>query len=362
MKVTVKKTSLSNALKLVSKAMNKKCVIPILSEYLIRVEEQRITLIAGDLETLVEVDIPSDNKEVFSFLISEQQVKLIDKLDGFITFEYIDSKLTMSCGKDKSNTCPDPVSEYPLIDVETGVKTVEMLNPKIFAERFVKAKKFVSDDDLRPSITGINIAVTEGLLEICSTNGHYLYTVGFDVDSEDLKAICRSSVATVLGSIKGIESLSISVGSKYIFFDINESIRIKSRIIDERYPDYKNVIPNNHNSTKVNKKELLANIDKAKIFANKTTNQVKFTVSGQTLGISAEDLDYSNEFNTTMNAVNIGYESKHNFGVNAKYLVEIVKEMEDINVTMLTSTPNRAITFKSENELYLIMPVMLNTY
>jgi DNA polymerase-3 subunit beta len=362
MKVTLEKSKLANALKLVAKAKSKKISIPVLEEYLIQVKEDCITVIAGDLETFVEVDIPQQNKETFAFLISEQQVKLIDKLDGLVTFDYEGLNLIMSCGKDISNSCPTLSVEYPLIDVETGIASVNVTDHKLFVSRFIKAKKFVSDDDLRPAMTGINIAVVDNVMEICSTNGHYLYTAKFDVQGDDLKAICRSSVATILGSVKGIDSLSISVGSRYVFFDINSTIRVKSRIIDERYPDYKQVIPLNKNSTTVNKKELLTQIDKAMLFASKTTKQVAFLASGQELGILAEDMDLGHEYNSSIKAVNNGYESEHRFGVNGKYLTEIVKEMETETVTMLTSDPNRAITFKEGNEMYLIMPVMLNSY
>jgi DNA polymerase-3 subunit beta len=365
MKVTIEKSKLANALKLVAKAKTKSSAIPILEEYLIQVKENYVTVIAGDLETFVEVDIFQENKETFAFLLSEQQVKLIDKLGDVIEFEYSDQVLTMTCGKDLSKSCPDSTKDYPLIDDKFGSTSISVNDTKLFVANFTKAKKFVSNDDLRPAMMGINIAVVDNAMEICATNGHYLYTAKFDVLGDNLKAICRSPIATILGSIKDINTLFISTNSRYVFFDINGMngmIRIKSRIIDERYPDYHNVIPVNKNTTTINKKELLTTLDKAKLFANKASNQVAFIVNGQELGILTEDMDLGHEYNSTIGAVNSGYEAEHRFGVNGKYLTEIVKEMETETVTMKTSNPNRAITFEEGNEMFIIMPVMLNSY
>ena len=52
------------------------------------------------------------------------------------------------------------------------------------------------------------------------------------------------------------------------------------RLIDERYPDYENVIPSdNSNSIEVDKSEILSSLKRISIYANKTTNQVRLKVA-----------------------------------------------------------------------------------
>ena len=63
------------------------------------------------------------------------------------------------------------------------------------------------------------------------------------------------------------------------------------RLIDERYPDYDNVIPNdNSNNVTLDKSEILGSLKRISSYANKTTNQVRFKISGSEILISAEDL------------------------------------------------------------------------
>lgn len=364
MKVSVKKSDLASAFKLVAKAKGKNSVLPILEEYLIHVLPEKITVIAGDLDNFIEVDILSRNSDIFSFMIGEQQVKLIDKMDDVINFEYLDTVLVVSSGKDVSKSNPFPVSEYPKIDIIDNTAPFVIKDTRLFVDRFARAKRFTSDDDLRPAMTGINMAFNSGKLEICATDGHKLYTADFDIsgNNEDSSFICKDLVAGIISSIKTVFSISISRGVKYALFEVNGNVRIISRIIDERYPNYKSVIPENTQSSTVNKKQLLTNIEKALLFANKTTNKIALKFSGDNAEIHAEDLDYSHEFKSDFFAKNVGITEEFKIGFNGKYLTSIVKEIDTDTVTLLTSLPNRAATIKLPNELYLIIPVMLGEY
>lgn len=364
MKVSVKQKDLVSAFKLAGKAKGKNSLVPILDEYLVHVLPNKVTIIAGDLDNFIEVDILSNNADVFSFIVGNQQVKLIEKMDEVVTFEYVNLKLTVSSGKDISNSNPFPVEEYPKIDTIDHTNPFIITNTVQFVDRFAKAKRFTSDDYLRPAMTGINLAFNSGKLEICATDAHKLYTADFEVtgNKEDGSFICKDLVSGIMSSIKTVFSISISRGVKYALFEVNGNVRIISRIIDERYPDYKSVIPENTQSSTVNKKQLLTNIEKSLLFANKTTNKVAFTFFGENVEIHSEDLDYSHEFKSNFYSKNTGIDYPLAIGFNGKYLTSLVKEIETDTVTLLTSLPNRAATIKLPNELYLIMPVMLGEY
>ena len=64
------------------------------------------------------------------------------------------------------------------------------------------------------------------------------------------------------------------------FFNFN-NIKMICRLIDERFPDYENVIPvDNNNTIGINKEELLSSLRRIAIYANKTTHQVRLKVTG----------------------------------------------------------------------------------
>ena len=150
------------------------------------------------------------------------------------------------------------------------------------------------------------------------------------------------------------------------FFHVN-NIKMICRLIDERFPDYENVIPaDNENHMSINRMEILNSLKRISIYANKTTNQVRLKITGSELQISAEDLDFSNEANERLSCEHDGEDIE--IGFNARFLIEMLNNLDSKEITLQLSEPNRAGLIvpkeKNENEdiLMLVMPVMLSNY
>ena len=138
-------------------------------------------------------------------------------------------------------------------------------------------------------------------------------------------------------------------------------------MIDERYPDYEAVIPqNNPNKLTLDRGLFLNCLKRVVIFANKTTHQVRLKITGSELHISSEDIDFSNEAHERIGCQYDGEDME--IGFNAKFLIEMLNNLSGEEITLEMSTPNRAgllfPSIKDENEdiLMLVMPVMLNNY
>ena len=150
------------------------------------------------------------------------------------------------------------------------------------------------------------------------------------------------------------------------FFSFNQ-MRLVCRLIDERYPDYENVIPvSNPNKLTINRQELLNSVRRISIYANKTTHQVRLRLAGSELTISAEDLDFSNEASERLACQYDGEDME--IGFNARFLLEMLSNIDSEEITLELSTPNRAGLLmpaqadENESILMLVMPVMLNNY
>ena len=80
--------------------------------------------------------------------------------------------------------------------------------------------------------------------------------------------------------------------------------------------------------------------------------------------VNAQDLDFSNEANERLDCT---YEGDNmEIGFNAKFLLEMLNAMDNEEVRMELSTPNRAGLLlptesdEAEDLLMLVMPVMMN--
>jgi DNA polymerase III subunit beta len=134
-----------------------------------------------------------------------------------------------------------------------------------------------------------------------ATDGHRL----IKYSRNDVKADAKNSIIIprkALNLLKNIlptdkSDVSIEYNLSNAFFRFS-NVRMICRLIDERYPDYENVIPkDNMNIMTIPRMDFLSSLKRIAIYANRTTNQVKLKITGSELHISAEDLDFSNEAN-----------------------------------------------------------------
>jgi DNA polymerase III sliding clamp (beta) subunit (PCNA family) len=190
--------------------------------------------------------------------------------------------------------------------------------------------------------------------------------------------ILRSKVATILSGLKfgtakkpELELVTIRTNEKkenisFIFRCDGLVMEIITSNIDERFPQYWNIIPEQnpdpryYKPTKftVDKKPFLKVLDKAELFANRTTHQVRLSLNGSNK-ISAEDLDFSNEYCAEVGG---SYEGEPiEMGFNANFLRDTIKSFGD-TFTLEMTAPNKAAVIREGHSLALVMPVMLNQY
>ena len=138
------------------------------------------------------------------------------------------------------------------------------------------------------------------------------------------------------------------------------------RLIDGKFPNYEAVIPKeNPNVLEIDRLQLLNSTKRASIFSSKTTNQVKFEIKGNLLKISAEDLDFNNKAEETLECNYNGDDIA--IGFNSRFIVEMLNNLSSEIVQIELSSPNRAglispLHEKDSNEeiTMLVMPIMLN--
>ncbi len=159
--------------------------------------------------------------------------------------------------------------------------------------------------------------------------------------------------------------MTIEFNKTNAFFSFN-NIHLICRLIDGKYPNYEAVIPKeNPNHLTVDRHALLNSIRRVAIFANQSTHQIRFKISGKELVLSAEDIDFSNEAKERLTCSYEGEDME--IGFNSKFLLEMLGNTETEEVRLEMSAPNRAgILYpvnndnKDEDILMLVMPVMLN--
>ena len=371
MKFSVSSTELLKQLQIASGAIGSNPVLPILEDFLFKIENKRLTIAATDLETSIATSIEVLADDDFSVAVPAKI--LLDTLKALpqqpITFtvqaDNWGIEITSSYGKYK--LAGENGSDFPNIPELDSVETVK-LNSQYLLEAINKTVFATSSDELRPAMTGVYFQVDMNKLICVATDAHKLVKYSTHQLAGEVATsfiIPKKALNLLKNALPANDAVTISFNKANAFFTFG-SMHLVCRLIDARYPDYNAVIPvDNPNSMTLSRSDFQNSLKRIAIYANKTTNQVVLDVNDKSLTVSAQDLDFSNEATEQLTCNFDGSPMKIAF--NARFLAEMLGVLDSEEVRMEFSTPSRAgiLTPVEENNndreiLMLVMPVMLN--
>ncbi|EIM76002.1 DNA polymerase III subunit beta [Nitritalea halalkaliphila LW7] len=373
MKFIVSSSALLKQLTAINGVVTTNPVVPILENFLFQIENGLLTITASDLQTSMMTSIEVDAREDGSIAVPARI--LIDTLKNLpeqpvnFTIDHETYSIEISSDNGRYKLAGENATDFPKV-VEVSNPTVVDMSTEVLSSAINNTIFATSSDDLRPSMTGVYINLSDTNATFVATDGHRLVRYRrVDVTSEQpASLIIPRKALNLLKSTLPSENVPVKVefNSSNAYFSFN-SIKMICRLIDERFPDYENVIPtDNPNHMRIDRQELLGSLKRISIYANKTTYQVRLKITGSELQISAEDLDFSNEANERLSCQHDGEDIE--IGFNAKLLVEMLNNLHAKEVTLQLSAPSRAGLLvptdsgDAEDVLMLIMPVMLNNY
>jgi DNA polymerase-3 subunit beta len=350
-------------------------VVPILDNVLFEIENGNLLITASDLQTSVMVEIQVESKGDGSVAIPAKI--LIDTLKNLpeqpVTFSIDDENYNIEINSDNGRykLAGENATDFPKVPQVTDGYSID-LSSELLSNAISNTIFSTSTDELRPAMTGIFLKLSTSSCTFVSTDGHRLVKyVRSDISGDEIDhemILPRKSLNLLKSTLPSDKSsdvkLEFNASNAFFSFD---NVKMVCRLIDERYPDYENVIPlDNSNNIVIDKSEVLSSLKRISIYANKTTNQVRFKISGGEILISAEDLDFSNEANERISCEHDGADIE--IGFNAKFLIEILSNLNSTRVTFKLSKPNKAGLIipdemdDHEDITMLVMPVMLNDY
>ncbi|WP_276496178.1 DNA polymerase III subunit beta [Pontibacter litorisediminis] len=373
MKFIVSSSALLKQLSSINGVVTNNPVVPILENFLFEINNSKLTITASDLETSMITELPVEAKE--NGRIAAPAKILLETLknlpDQPVTFTIDEETYTIeiSSSNGRYKLSGENATDFPRVPVVQGGNAIEIPS-NVMARAINKTIFAVSNDELRPAMTGIFVQLRSESVTFVATDGHRLLRyrrtdVGTD---QEASIIVPRKAFTLLKSTLPSEATAVRMefNQSNAFFSF-DNIRMICRLIDERYPDYENVIPvQNPNKLVIDRADLLSSVKRISIYSNKTTHQIRLKLSGSELQVSAEDLDFSNEANERLTCQYDGEDME--IGFNAKFLMEMLNNIDSDEITFELSTPNRAgllmpiVNEEAEDVLMLVMPVMLNNY
>ncbi len=376
MKFSISSDRLKEALSKVSTVVPSKTTLPILQDILFELKGNTLNLTATDLEISVRMTLdPVDGEEDGAVAIPEDKLTSVVKAlpEGLLLrFETLDSErvlITTNKGGEYKMSA-EPSESFPSIPEMIGSDSGIEIKGEILKDIIENTIFATSKEELRPATMGVLFQFKENELIAVATDGYRLVKItrkGLDKTKvlADGVIVPAKTLQIIAKSIEDEDTCSISINEKHIQFS-TENITIISRLIDEKYPNYESVIPYENNKELVVERELfLSTVKRVSIFANSTTNQIKFTLdpSGY-VEISAEDIDFGGSAKERLNCTYNGEPMEIAF--NAKFIIDILGHLDSERVMFKFGSPTRAAiaqpyeTSEDKEVLMLVMPMRLN--
>ena len=342
--------------------------MPILENFLFDIKDGSLSVSATDLEIALRssINVTAD-KNIKMVVPARLLYDIVRSLDDALVNFNVDGKGKIKISTDKGvySLSYSPSEDFPEIPSVSKEKEV-VINGNDLKKALDQTAFAMSKEDMRPAMTGTLLEFSKDGLRFVTTDGHRLVKFinsTFQSDVQEQYIVPERAISVLLKSI-GDQDVKIYLSKTYASFSINE-LEFISRLIGEKYPAYSSVIPlENENTLVVNRPELLSAIKRMMLFSTSNSKQVKFSISKNSLEVSAEDIDHGSEAKESIACEYNG--EPMDIGFNTTYVIDILSHLNGDQITFKLHSPTKAGIIEplkqEENEevMMLLMPVRLN--
>ena len=370
MKFIVNTNQLLHKLQSVSGTIVSKPVIPILDHFLFDITDKKLTITCTDLETTMSTTMDVQSEENVRIAVPSKMcmdtLKALPNQPVTFTISLEKNAIELKSEFGRYKLIGQNADDFPKIP-ESNADNSFNISSEVLSSSIAQTIFSSGNDELRLSLTGVYVQLFKNNAVFVATDANRLVKVERnDVNpGVETNFILPKKALNLLKSNLPQDDTSTQVdfNDSNAFFSFGD-IKLICRLIDERYPDYQAVIPQeNPNKLTIDRNEILNSVKRISIFGNKTTNQINIKITGSELTIHAEDLDLSNEAVERLGCDYAGEDME--IGFNSRLLIEMLQNINTPEIIIELSSPSRAgiilpsKNVENENLLMLLMPMMI---
>lgn len=335
---------------------------PALTGVKLDVTDSMATVTGTDLELTISLEIEVAAETAGSVVAPARlMADIVRNLPpGSVQVALHDDELRISAGRSQFAVRTLSVADFPTLQIEPG-DAVTIAGGAI-AEALRQVVRAASGDESRIQLTGVLIAAEDRGLTMVATDSYRLAVRDLPASSildAGQRVLVPSRALAELQRILGNDDeLRFRLGRNDVTFEVG-SARLTTRLIENEYPNYANLVPaNNTNLLTVNREEFLEALRRVKVLA-RDTNPVRLDCEPSTLTMSVVAQDYG----TASEVLDCRYEGNEmSIAFNPDYLLQGIEaiDAEEITLSSRESTTPAVLRGAGDDEyLYLLMPVRL---
>lgn len=367
MHFTIQREALLKPLQLVAGVVERRQTLPVLSNVLLVVEDQQLSLTGTDLEVeLVGRVTLEDSAEPGEITVPARKLMDICKSlpsDALIDIRLDEQKLLVKAGRSRFTLSTLPADDFPTVEEGPGSLTFNLVQSKL--RRLIDRTSFaMAQQDVRYYLNGMLIEVQTGVLRAVATDGHRLAMCAMQAGIENTEKhqviVPRKGIlelARLLTEQDG--EVAIVLGSNHIRATTGE-FTFTSKLVDGKFPDYERVLPRGGDKLVVGDRQALREaFSRTAILSNEKYRGIRLQLESGLLKIQANNPEQEEAEEEVLVDYNGG---SLEIGFNVSYLLDVLSVMTTEQVRLILSDSNSsALVQEADNDdsSYVVMPMRL---
>ena len=371
MKFSMEKKELLPYIQHLNNIVPGKITMPILTNYLIKADENENLLIitATDLEITVICTIKANILEGGKVAVSARRMmEILTRMpDEVINFSYKEDELLIRSASAKFDLHCAEAAQFPLVpDVDLADSAA--FDAGLFRKMIVSTSFAVSTEINRPIFTGINWTLDPEFQMMAATDGkkiaEFTHNKATHV-SERIEKIIPTKGLNFLDKIiiDSTDQVNVLIEENRVVFSYGKYL-VMTHVIEGRYPDYNKAIPKNNTNILIVDKEHLKNaVGRVSLLSTEDTSKIHISISSSSLVIDCVNRE---EGEAREKITEFEYDGKDiEIAFNYKYLLAIINVIESDKVEFRLGASNEAaLLFNIEHDeeyhtRFLLMPLRL---
>lgn len=366
MKFVISREALLRPLQLVAGVVEKRQTLPVLSNVLLEIEGQQLSLTGTDLEVELvgRVTLDEVGQEGAITVPAKKLMDICRSLpDGAqIEVEQDETRVNVRSGRSRFTLSTLPATEFPNVDAVADEHTFAL--PQIDLRRIIDRTSFaMAQQDVRYYLNGMLIEVTPESLRAVATDGHRLATCVATISGpKEAQQIIlpRKGVLEMAKLLTDPEAtVSLALSSNHLRAH-TESFTFTSKLVDGKFPDYSRVIPKGGTNVMLgDRTELRQVFNRTAILSNEKYRGVRMLLSTDNLQVFANNPEQEEAEEST--AVEYQGDSLE-MGFNVSYLQDVLGVITTDQVKFTLSDANSSALIEESHDsdaMYVVMPMRL---
>lgn len=362
----VSRSELVSALAKVVPVATRKSSMPVLENIMLRATGGVLVVQATDLDVTITAECPCDaaGGDFAALMLGHKLFEIVRAMNGAdVTLERSadNGRVAITSGRSKFDVASASPDEWPRTPEHAGRQV--RVDGHALRELLDRTAYAQSDDETRYVLGGIYLEARDGVVIAASTDGHRLaLSTRSVVNAEELfpapTILPRRGVEMLRRLIDGSdEPVSVALDKSHATFS-RDGHTLSMRLVEGRYPDYRQVIPEKADlAVQVPADELVGALRRVSLVAAHTSGAVLRLHRG-TLALSLVNVDIGEAHEE----IAVAYEGKpFRVGFNASYLVEAVKKLGADDVVLGFGDEFSPLTVKpatgTANDVAVVMPM-----